>query len=152
MTEVRPPRITVQIAGRALHPLLRPFVVGYFVAACLCDLVYAQSSANARWAAGEFGSITEWLLIAGLVMAVLCGVVAILDLMGERLFRALPDWGLYIAGSALVVVLQLYNLGLRQTAGNDAILPTGLLVSLTAVLVLLVTPSQNWAALYRHAR
>ena len=38
------PRITAKIAGRPLHPLLRPFVIGYFFAVCGCDLVYSQAS------------------------------------------------------------------------------------------------------------
>src|SRR5687768_989256 len=37
------PFITAKIAGRALHPLLRPFAVGYFLTACAADLVYTQA-------------------------------------------------------------------------------------------------------------
>jgi uncharacterized membrane protein len=146
------PRITATIAGRPLHPLLRPFAVGYFLATLACDLIYVQSSANARFLAQDFGSITEWLLIAGLVAAVLSGVVAIVDLMGERRFRDLPDLAWYVGGSALVVALELYNLGIRVTGGTEAIKPTGMIVSLAAVAVLLATPSRNWAMMYRHAR
>ena len=146
------PRITAKIAGRALHPLLRPFAIGYFLAVLGCDLLYANAGANARFAADGFGSMTEWLLIAGLASAVLCGMVALVDMMGERRFRALPDLGLYIGGGALVLAIQLYNLTLRQAAGNEAILPMGLVLSLSAVAVLLATPSQNWSRMYRQAR
>ena len=111
------PRITAQIAGRALHPLLRPFAVGYFFSACAADLVYTQASVFVRHSVPEFADITEWLLIAGLVMAVLAAVVALLDLWGERQFRALPDLRMYAAGSALVMALDVYNLHLRQSIG-----------------------------------
>ena len=143
------PRITAKIAGRALHPLLRPFAVGYFLTACAADLVYTQASVFVRHSVPEFADITEWLLIAGLVMAVLAAVVAVIDLLGERQFRALPDLRMYAAGSALVMALEVYNLHLRLSIGADAITPTGVILSLAAALVLLVTPSQNWARMYR---
>jgi uncharacterized membrane protein len=143
------PRITAQIAGRALHPLLRPFAVGYFFAACAADLVYTQASVFVRHSVPEFAEITEWLLIAGLVMAVLAAVMAVVDLWGERQFRDLPDLRMYAAGSALVMALEVYNLHLRQSVGAEAITSTGLILSLSASIVLLATPWQNWARLYR---
>jgi uncharacterized membrane protein len=146
------PRITAKIAGRPLHPLLRPFAVGYFLAVLGCDLLYANAGVNARFSAQGFGSVTEWLLGAGLVSAVLCGVVALVDMIGERRFRDLPDLGLYIAGGALVLAIELYNFTLRQAGGNDAIVPMGLILSLSAVAVLLATPSRNWSRMYRQAR
>lgn len=145
----RNPRITAKIAGRALHPLLRPFAVGYFFAACAADLVYTQASVFVRHSVPEFADITEWLLIAGLVMAVLAAVVALIDLFGERQFRAIPDLRMYAAGSALVMALEVYNLHIRLSIGADAITPTGVILSLAATLVLLVTPSRNWARMYR---
>ena len=40
------PRITAKIAGRPLHPLLRPFAIGYFLAVCACDLIYSALEAG----------------------------------------------------------------------------------------------------------
>jgi len=73
-------------------------------------------------------------------------------MMGERRFRDLPDLGLCIAGGALVLTIELYNLTLRQAAGNEAIMPMGLILSLSAVAVLLATPSRSWSRMYRQAR
>jgi len=143
------PRITAKIAGRPLHPLLRPFAIGYFLAVCICDLVYAQSNVFVRDSATEFASITEWLLVTGLIMAGLAALVALIDLLGERRFRGLPDAWMYALGGALVVVLELYNLGIRFSAGAEAITPTGLFLSLATIAVLLATPSQAWARMYR---
>ena len=146
---IEKPRITAKIAGRPLHPLLRPFAIGYFLAVCACDLVYSQASVFAQSDAPEFASITEWLLVIGLVMAGLAAIVALIDLLGERRFRSLPDARMYAAGGALVVALELCNLSLRYSSGADAITPMGLILSLSAVAVLLATPSQNWARMYR---
>ena len=115
---VEKPRITAKIAGRPLHPLLRPFAIGYFLAVCACDLVYSQASVFAQNDAPEFASITEWLLVIGLVSAGLAAVVALIDLLGERRFRALPDARMYAAGGALVVALELYNLLLRHSLSH----------------------------------
>ncbi|MFI5001701.1 MAG: DUF2231 domain-containing protein [Reyranellales bacterium] len=143
------PRITAKIAGRPLHPLLRPFAIGYFLAVCACDLVYSQASLFTQSAAPEFASITEWLLGVGLVMAGLAAIVALIDLLGESRFRSLPDARMYAMGSALVVGLELHNLDLRYSAGAGAITPMGLILSLSAIAVLLATPSQAWARMYR---
>lgn len=145
----RKPRITAQIAGRALHPLLRPFAVGYFLTACAADLVYTQASVFVPRSVPEFAEVTEWLLIAGLVMAVLAAVMAAVDLWGEQQFRAIPDLRMYAAGSALVMALEIYNLQVRQSVGAAAITSTGLVLSLAASIVLLATPWQNWARMYR---
>jgi uncharacterized membrane protein len=126
------PRITAKIAGRPLHPLLRPFVIGYFFAVCACDLVYSQASIFAQNDAGDFASITEWLLGAGLGAAGLTALVALIDLFG-----------------VLVAVLALYNLDIRFASGTEAILPMGLILSLSTVAVLLATPSHSWARMYR---
>jgi uncharacterized membrane protein len=139
------PHITAQIAGRALHPLLRPFAIGYFLAVCFCDLVYSQASVLVQYGAGELAGITEWLLGVGLVMMAATAVVALIDYLGDRNFRTLPDLGMYAVGSLLVGALGLYNLDLRWTSGTAAILPMGLTLSLASVLVLFVTPTRAWA-------
>ena len=56
---------------------------------------------------------------------------------------------MYAAGGVLVAVLAIYNLDLRFSAGSAAILPMGLILSLSTVAVLLATPSKAWARMYR---
>jgi hypothetical protein len=75
--------------------------------------------------------------------------VALIDLLGERQFRAIPDLRMYAAGGALVMALEVYNLHIRQAMGAEAITPTGLILSLSAAAVLLATPTRNWARMYR---
>ena len=102
MTSAKP-RITAQIAGRALHPLLRPFAVGYFLTACAADLVYTQASVFVRHSVPEFADITEWLLIAGLVMAVLNNGLQLLG-VGADLTQIIKGLVLLIA-----VAFDVYN-------------------------------------------
>jgi hypothetical protein len=56
---------------------------------------------------------------------------------------------MYAAGSVLVGALELYNLDIRWADGTAAILPLGLTLSLSTVLVLLVTPTRSLAHVYR---
>lgn len=143
------PRVTAQIAGRALHPLLRPLAANAFFAATAADLVYMQMSIFAGHGVPRFVAFTEWLLGAGLVLALAAAVGGAIDLLGERRFRRLPDLGLYIAGSALAIALGWHNLELRQALGGTAIAPFGVFLSLSTALVLVATPWRSWDALYR---
>ena len=146
---MNPPRITATIAGRPLLPLLRPFVGAYFLAVLACDLLYSSASTYQQAVGGDFAGITEWLLAAGLVSAGLTLSAALIDFLGEPLFRKLPERWMYAAGGALVLLLGLTNLDLRWSGGADAIAPTGLVLSLATAAVLLATPSRAWARLYR---
>ncbi|HZQ00129.1 MAG TPA: DUF2231 domain-containing protein [Reyranella sp.] len=145
------PRITAQLAGRPLHPLFRPFVVGYFLATGACDLVYSQAGTFMQYSSPEFASITEWLLAAGLVMAAATAATALMDFLGDARFRALPGVGMYAFSTLLVVALELQNLYIRWAYGAAAIIPMGLTLSIAAAAVLLATPTQGWADLYRGA-
>lgn len=144
------PNITARIADRPLYPMLRPFAGGYFIATLGCDLLYfsTQSSAQRGLSVVEFGEITVWLLGAGLVLAVLAGIAALIDFCGEVLFRELPDVGLYMSGSLLVIVLGLYNFLIRYTEGGEDIMEVGLTLSMTTAVVLICTPSRAWNRLY----
>ena len=130
----RKPRITAKIAGRPLHPLLRPFAVGYFLAALPADLVYSQASIFVRHSAPEFAAITEWLLDRGPGHGRAGrGRGRSSTFWASGSFRALPDLRMYAAGSALVMALEIYNFHLRHSIGADAITPTGLILSLAAI-------------------
>ena len=56
---------------------------------------------------------------------------------------------MYAAGGVLVAILAVYNLDIRFAAGSAAILPMGLILSLSTVAVLVATPSRAWARMYR---
>jgi len=53
-------------------------------------------------------------------------------------------------GNVIVVLLSLWNWFLRYTNGDADVLPTGLLISLAVVLLLLYTGWRGWEMVYRH--
>ena len=90
------------------------------------------------------GFCIDWLLGAGLVMAALAAVLGLTDLLSEPRIRALNDAWWHAAGNVLAVVIAFYNWYLRYTSGDAAIIPTGLLLSLIVVCILLFTVWKGW--------
>ena len=138
------PRSTASIAGHPIHPMLIPFPIAFFVAVFVLDLVFWQTR-NEYWA-----SVSLWLLGAGLVMAALAAVVGLIDVLGERRIRQLHAVWWHAGGNVLMVLIQLYNWYLRYSEGAATIVPTGLLLSLVVVGILLFTGWKGWQMVYLH--
>jgi uncharacterized membrane protein len=52
-------------------------------------------------------------------------------------------------GNLVMVIVQALNWYLRHDMGSDAVLPTGMMLSLLAVLTMLVTGWLGWEMVYR---
>jgi uncharacterized membrane protein len=140
----RNPQSTAQIAGHPLHPMLIPFPVAFLVATLVCDLLF-WNSGNAAWSTASL-----YLLGAALVMAALAALAGLTDFLGDRRIRRLSAAWHHMAGNVVVVLLSLWNWYRRYEAGDAAVLPTGLLISLIVVLLLLYTGWRGWEMVYRH--
>lgn len=138
------PRSTASIAGHPIHPMLIPFPVAFFVATFVCDVAFWQS-ANPFWATAAL-----WLLGAGLVMAALAAVAGLVDFVGEKRIRDLNDARLHAGGNIVAVLIALYNFYTRYAQGPEAVVPTGIIMSLIVVLILLFTGWKGWEMVYRH--
>jgi uncharacterized membrane protein len=138
------PKSTAQIAGHPIHPMLIPFPVAFFVATFACDLAFWKSG-NAAFAAAAL-----WLLGAGLVMAALAAIMGLIDVLGDQQIRQLSDAWLHAGGNVIVVLIELYNFYIRYPNPAAAVVPTGLVLSLIVVLILLFTGWKGWEMVYRH--
>jgi uncharacterized membrane protein len=127
------PRSTASIAGHPIHPMLIPFPIVFFVSTFVCDVVF-WSTGFPIWA-----NVTLWLLGAGLIMAALAAVMGLIDVFGDAQIRNLSDAWLHAGGNVLAVLIELYNWYSRYEHGSAAIVPTGLVLSLIVVLILLFT-------------
>jgi uncharacterized membrane protein len=138
------PKSTASIAGHPIHPMLIPFPIVFFVSTFVCDLIY--------WRTGNPGWVTAslWLLGGGLIMAALAAVVGLIDVLGEPRIRALNDVWYHAGGNILAVLIELYNWYSRYISGEAAVLPTGLVLSLIVVGILLFTGWKGWEMVYRH--
>ena len=126
-------------AGRpATHQILLPFSVAYFTAALATDLAYWQT-AEVMW---ERFSI--WLIVAGLIMAGLAVIAAVVDLASGRQKPAWPR----VFGYALAVLLSVINAFIHSRDAYAAVVPTGLILSGLVVVIVLATVPAGWTLTY----
>ncbi|QRM35940.1 DUF2231 domain-containing protein [Microvirga sp. VF16] len=140
----RNPQSTAQIAGHPLHPMLIPFPVAFLVATLVCDPLF-WNTGNSAWSTASL-----YLLGAALVMAALAAVAGLTDFLGDRRTRDLSAAWHHMLGNVVVVLLSFWNWYRRYEAGDAAVLPMGLLISLVVVLLLLYTGWRGWEMVYRH--
>ena len=140
----RNPQTTARIAGHPIHPMLIPFPIAFLVATFVCDLFFWRSG-NPAWATGSL-----YLLGAALVMAALAAVAGLTDFLGSERIRNLSAAWHHMAGNVIAVLLSLWNWWRRYDQGEAAVVPTGLVISLIVVLILLYTGWRGWEMVYRH--
>ncbi|GGC62996.1 membrane protein [Siccirubricoccus deserti] len=142
----RNPESTASIMGHPLHPMLIPFPIAFLVATFVCDLVFWRTG-NPAWATASL-----YLLGAALITAALAAAAGLADFLGDSRIRNLsPAWH-HMIGNVIAVLLSLWNWWRRYDApdAGAVILPTGLILSLIVVLILLYTGWQGWEMVYRH--
>ena len=138
------PKSTAQIAGHPIHPMLIPFPIAFFVGAFVCDLAYWASS-NPGWVTASL-----WLLGAGVIMALLAALAGLTDVLSDVQIRNMTDAWLHAGGNVLAVVIEIVNWVLRYANGPGAVLPTGIVLSLVVVLILLYTGWKGGEMVYKH--
>jgi uncharacterized membrane protein len=138
------PRSTAKIAGHPIHPMLIPFPIAFFVSTLACDVAFWVSR-NDLWV-----TATIWLLGAGLIMAALAALAGLTDVIGDPQIRGLNDAWLHAGGNVVAVLIELYNFFSRYEHGSTAVLPTGFILSLIVVVILLFTGWKGWEMVYRY--
>jgi uncharacterized membrane protein len=112
--------------------MLASFSAAYFAGALVTDLVYWQMP-DVMW---ERFSI--WLIVAGLVMAGLAVFARVINTVAGHRRRSGPAWP-RMAGYAVAVCLAVINAFVHSRDGYTAVVPTGLMLSASVVVVLLLT-------------
>jgi uncharacterized membrane protein len=141
----RNPKSTAQIMGHPIHPMLIPFPIAFLVATLVCDLVFWRTG-NPGWATASL-----YLLGAALVMAALAAIAGFTDFIGDARIRNLNAVWHHMIGNLVAVLIALWNFWRRYSAtdAGSAVLPTGLILSLIVVLILLYTGWRGWEMVYR---
>jgi uncharacterized membrane protein len=124
----------VPVRGEPLHRMLVPFPIAYFTTAFVTDLAYWQT-ADVMWE-----SFSDWLIIAGLVMAGFAVIAFVIDFVSGKQSRTLA-WP-HAVGYVLAFLLSLLNAFVHSRDGYTAVVPTGLTLSALVVVILLFT---SWA-------
>ena len=138
------PRSTAQIAGHPFHPMLVPIPIACFVGTLCTDIAYWRT-ANMTWVV-----MSAWLLTVGLIVAVFAVIAGFIDFLGDRRIRDLRAVWIHAGGNAVALILSIVNVFVHSRDGYTAVVPTGLILSVLVVLILLVTGWQGWSMVYRH--
>jgi uncharacterized membrane protein len=118
--------------ARPVHSMLASFSAAYFAGALVTDVVYWQMP-DVMW---ERFSI--WLIMAGLVTAGLAVLAYIINALAGRRRQSRSAWP-RLLGFALAVFLAVINAFVHSRDGYTAVVPTGLMLSATVVIILLLT-------------
>jgi uncharacterized membrane protein len=119
--------------------MLVPFPIAGFAGALVCDLI---STTDPFWTRAS-----EYLLGAGIVMALLAAVMGFIDLLGEPRIRALTIAWVHFLGNLVIVLIEAFNWYRRYSSGTAD--TTGVILSLIAVVLMLVTGWLGWEMVYR---
>lgn len=134
------------IGRHPIHTVLVSFSAACFVGALVTDWVYWRST-SFIWE-----TFSVWLLTAGLVMAGLAVIAALLDFIVNRRVRvSRPPWTswTYVLGSGLIIVLSLFNVFVHSRDGYTAVVPTGIILSGIVVVIMAITGWIGSARAYR---
>jgi uncharacterized membrane protein len=121
-----------------LHVVLGVVPVACFVGTLITDLVYWQT-ANMQWA-----NFSAWLLAIGLLVAVLVVIAGVIDVLFRRGIRDTRGGWVHVLGYAVVIVLEIFNSFIHSRDAYTSVVPTGLILSLLTVLLLLATGWYGW--------
>ncbi|WP_277979952.1 DUF2231 domain-containing protein [Sphingomonas phyllosphaerae] len=126
----RPALAPLALAGRPIYPVLLPVPITLFVAALVTDLAYA-GSAEMMWL--DFSS---WLLLAGLIAGGLAGALLLVELVRAGAARR-GALGLHFTLLLSAWIVEVLNSFIHARDGWTAVVPTGLALSVVAVLLAL---------------
>ena len=123
----RPPGVL----GHRIYSALLPASITCFIGALITDIAYSRAP-DMMWL-----NFSSWLLLAGLVVGGVAGVVLIVETVRRRARRT----GAWAAHALLFVaawVVEVFNSFVHTRDGWTAVVPTGLMLSILAVVLALL--------------
>ena len=134
---------TVAVRRPPIHPTIISFADACFIGTLLTDIAYWRT-AEMMWA--DFSS---WLVSAGIIVGWLAAVAGLADLRWHR-YYGLPSrvWA-YAIGNLIVLVIATLNMLVHTRDAWTSVVPWGLTLSVSTVVVLCFTTWIGWTALYR---
>ena len=127
------PRSTLTLGGRPLHAMLVPIPLIFFVATLITDIVYWQTAAM-LWA-----DMSDWLLLAGLIVSVIAVPAGLIDFLGDARIRKLRAAWIHAIGNVTAIMLSIFNCLIHTRDAYTSVVPSGLILSALVVVILLVT-------------
>jgi uncharacterized membrane protein len=133
-------RTAIPAHGYPIHQMLVPFSIAYFIGAFATDLAYWRTT-QVMWE-----RFSVWMIAAGLVIATVAILAALIDLLGGR---QRPAW-VYAFSYVAAVVLSLFNVFIHSRDGYTAVVPAGLTLSAVVTILLLSVVGSGWSLTHRY--
>jgi uncharacterized membrane protein len=130
---------------RPLHVALWHFSAACFIGTLLTDLTYWRT-AEMMWT-----NFSAWLLAAGLVLGVMAAILLAVDFATNRLRGPFGTSWAYLLGNAVVMILSFINALVHSRDAWTSVVPTGLALSISAVVVLIASAILDRQLAYRRA-
>jgi uncharacterized membrane protein len=138
------PHSTAAIAGHPIHPMLVPFPIVCFIGALVTDIVYSQT-ALIMWS-----TFSSWLLTAGLLIGAFAALAGLIDFFNDRYLRGSSVAIAHMLINIAVWIIELFNAFVHARDGWTSVVPTGLTLSIIAVLLLAVSGWLGGSLVYKH--
>ncbi len=135
---------TAAISGHPLHHMLVVFPIAFLIGAFATDLAF-WSTQNTFWAQASY-----WLLIAGIVTALVAALPGFLDFFTIDKVRGLWIAWTHMIGNLIVVVLAITNVWLRWTDPVAGAQGWGLTLSFLSTALLFVNGWLGGELAYRY--
>ena len=128
----RPKSVLAGPYGHPFHPILVTVPIGAWIASLVFDIAALTSDREATFAEGGF-----WLLVIGIVGAVLAALFGLMDLLTiPTRTRAHTTALTHMALNTVALVLFAIEALIRWTDGRDEVTGTHLAISIVALLAL----------------
>jgi uncharacterized membrane protein len=138
------PRSTASVAGHPIHPMLVPIPIACYLGALATDIAYANT-AEMQWT-----NFSAWLLVVGIAFTLLAAIAGAIDIIGEPRIRSAAALWVHAIGNVTVLVLAIFNSFVHTHDAYTSVVPTGLVLSVITVLILLVTGWLGGQLVFRH--
>ena len=129
-------RRQVAIVGHPIFSMLMPIPIVCFLGALAADLAY-MCSENLLWL-----FFSSWLILMGLISGAIAGIFLIVDFIRLDALRMTTGWAHFFLFFAAWII-EIFNMLVHNRDGWTAVVPTGLTLSVIAVVLILVA---GWLA------
>ena len=123
------------IRRHPIHPMLIVFPIAFWIGSLVCDIIYHVGSQNMFWKAVAFYSMAAGII--GALLAVVPGFIDYLSLT-DPLTKKIAT--MHLALNLVVVVLFIFNLGLRYNASTG----TEMFEIVLSIIAITVLAASGW--------
>jgi uncharacterized membrane protein len=125
------------------YQLLAPVPIACFVGALLTDIAY-WATAQMMWA-----DFSAWLLAAGLLIGLIVVILALIAIFSHAPLRRSRLAWIHGVGYLVALILSLLNMFIHSRDAWTSVVPTGITLSILAVLIFIATSVVGIAELRR---